>query len=428
MGFADGYLSRHSWQPQIDTPPSENVRCIAVIPAYREDQLHRTLFSLSDPTPFDGTAEVIVVINVAENSDSSLIQDSLHQVRELSESFGKSGSGQVRFHILPLQILTQPEAGVGLARKIGMDEAVARFNMLGRKDGLIASCDADAIYEADFLKKLTSHFEAFPKSPGCSIYFEHEIDREYPEHVRNAIVQYELYLRYYRIALSLTGHPHAFHTIGSSFVVKADEYCRQGGMNKRKAGEDFYFLQKIIPLGNFSELNTTRILLSPRPSDRVPFGTGAAVSKIINDAEQLWLTYDIGAFRLLQEFFQRIIGSEGNHAEIIRATRNLRNNILWNYLEEVGFESALAEIIANTSDKQAFVKRFFGWFNAFRALKFLNMSHEKEWERKPVNVCAEVLLESSGFSAINIPPDPLDKLLLLRNIERETKISSCLSL
>ena len=76
---------------------------------------------------------------------------------------------------------------------------------------------------------------------------------------------------------------------------------RQGGMNKRQAGEDFYFLHKIIPLGHFGEINTTRVIPSPRPSDRVPFGTGRAVRDYL--ATHKFETYPLEAFRDLKQFF-----------------------------------------------------------------------------------------------------------------------------
>ena len=61
-----------------------------------------------------------------------------------------------------------------------------------------------------------------------------------------AVWLYELHLRYYKQALQFTGFPYYYHTIGSAFAVNAEVYCKQGGMNRQKAGEDFYFLQKII--------------------------------------------------------------------------------------------------------------------------------------------------------------------------------------
>lgn len=90
-------------------------------------------------------------------------------------------------------------------------------------------------------------------------------------------MKYELYLRYYRLALEYTGHPHAYHCIGSAFAVRTLDYVAQGGMNKRQAGEDFYFLQKLIATGRYATLQSTQVYPSPRFSGRTPFGTGQAV-------------------------------------------------------------------------------------------------------------------------------------------------------
>src|SRR4029434_9989987 len=97
--------------------------------------------------------------------------------------------------------------------------------------------------------------------------------------IYKAIAAYELHLRYYLQALRTAGFPHGYHTIGSSMAVRARTYMEQGGMNRRQAGEDFYFLHKLIPLGGFTELNSTTVYPLPRPSNRVPFGTGRAVSE-----------------------------------------------------------------------------------------------------------------------------------------------------
>lgn len=52
-------------------------------------------------------------------------------------------------------------------------------------------------------------------------------------------------------------------------------------MNQRKAGEDFYFLHKFSILDQLGEINVEIVLPLARSSDRVPFGTGKAISQII---------------------------------------------------------------------------------------------------------------------------------------------------
>jgi hypothetical protein len=122
--------------------------------------------------------------------------------------------------------------------------------------------------------------------------------------VFDAVANYELHQRYYLLAVRYTGYPYAFHTVGSCFAVRAEAYCRAGGMSRRQAGEDFYFIQKLAGQGGFTECRSTSVYPSPRPSDRVPFGTGPDISRQIvggqldasakhpNDREDYWTGRD----------------------------------------------------------------------------------------------------------------------------------------
>ena len=80
---------------------------------------------------------------------------------------------------------------------------------------------------------------------------------------RLAAAAYECHLRYYVEALRFAGFPHAYHTIGSAMAVRPEAYMKQGGMNRRKAEKIFYFLNKIMLLGNFSECLSTVVYPLP---------------------------------------------------------------------------------------------------------------------------------------------------------------------
>lgn len=54
------------------------------------------------------------------------------------------------------------KAGVGLARKIGMDEAAFRLNSINQ-DGVILCFDADSQCQPNYLKEIESHFLNNPK-------------------------------------------------------------------------------------------------------------------------------------------------------------------------------------------------------------------------------------------------------------------------
>src|SRR4030095_9895180 len=122
----------------------------------------------------------------------------------------------------------------------GMDEALRRFDEVGWAEGIIAGYDADCRCETNYLTALERHFQKNSQSPGCSIYFEHPLSGPLSPAVYEGAAAYELHLRYFVQALRYAGFPHAHHTLGSCMAVRACTYCKQGGMNKRKAGEDFY--------------------------------------------------------------------------------------------------------------------------------------------------------------------------------------------
>ncbi len=205
-------------------------------------------------------------------------------------------------HFILAGDLPERYAGPGLARKTGMDEAVRRFAAAGTPDGIILSFDADTLCDPDYFTAISDHFHRHPDDNGCSIYFEHPLSgSDFNSEVYRAVTYYELHMRYYLRGLRNAGHPNVYHTVGSAFAVTAEAYCRHGGMNRRKAGEDFYFLQKFFDAGRFSECNTTRVIPSPRPSGRVIFGTGAAVSEFLSSKAEP-LTYNPAAFDSIGTF------------------------------------------------------------------------------------------------------------------------------
>ncbi|MBK7709587.1 MAG: hypothetical protein IPJ37_00380 [Bacteroidales bacterium] len=76
----------------------------------------------------------------------------------------------------------------------------------------------------------------------------------------------------------------------------------------------------------------------------------------------------------------------------------------------------LKEIRNNTSGFQSFKKRFFGWFNMFRIVKYLNHAHSVIFEKVPVQIASCDLLSELG---IRLSPDESGSLLeYFRSLER----------
>lgn len=373
----------------VTTSPQTTL--IVVIPCYNEPHLLRSLESLCENHPTKGKIEVITVVNSSENVLPNVKQQNDKTLQEALQWTSSQNESFIHFSFIEVSEVPEKVAGVGMARKIGMDEAYKKFSSIKYEQGVIVCFDADATCANNYLSAIENHFNVYPKATGCSIYFEHPISGdEFPEAIYNGIIQYELHLRYHKEALAFAGLPFAYHTVGSSMAVRANIYHKQGGMNKRKAGEDFYFLQKIIPLGNFSEINSTVVYPSPRVSDRVPFGTGKAMSNWLeNKSEQLY-SYHFSSFLDLKILV--------NNTKLLYFSDeiNFPESII-SYFKTIDFKENLEKIRSNATNESHFVSLFFKWFNAFKVLKFLHFSRDNFYGEQPINQAANLLLKTLGY-------------------------------
>lgn len=396
MPFADPYLRKISLEDNILSPePGPDLHIIVAIPVQNEPDLGATLNTLGRCNRTSCEVEIILSVNSAETSDPGVHTQNLLSIRE-TEKFLSEQRPWFRIVILHRTGIPERDSGAGYARKIAMDHALARFNAACNPDGIIVSLDADTVVEPDYLIEIEKHFSLHPDSPGCSVYFEHPLEGgDLPPMAYMGIASYELHMRYYVEGLRYAGHPHAFHTVGSAFAVRSATYAAQGGMNKRGAGEDFYFLQKIIPLGGFTELNSTCLHPSPRPSDRVAFGTGPVIRDFISGKKSAMESYDPRCFSDLKNFLSRVQEMyTGDQAWMQVLFERLPPSIR----EDTGYEffEKTSEIFRNSSSAESFVKRFFRWFNMFRTLKYINRSHRSQYHRLPVEEAVKGFLRMRG--------------------------------
>jgi hypothetical protein len=386
------YLQKYGFcTPQIDQPPHDDVGIIVVIPCFNEPDLCRSLQSLRDCTPTKSKVEVIIVVNSGEHHPAEVKRQNLKSIEEFHQ--WNEVLEWIQFHIIHKNDLPKKHAGVGLARKIGMDEAVARFHQL-KRDGVIVCFDADSECDQNYLVEIEKHFERHPKTPGCSIHFEHPLNgHEFSSEIYEGIINYELHLRYYKRCLQWCDLPYAFHTVGSSMAVRSSVYQKQGGMNKRKAGEDFYFIHKIIALGNFTELNTSRVIPSPRTSDRVPFGTGKAIADWMDSEKDHLESYAFESFKEIKTFVSQLpVFYQG-----IQSLDEVKvSDAFKDWLKSNDFIIALENIRSNTTDLNSFKKRFFVWFNAFAVLKLVHHLRDSSFPNQNINTCCQNFLKKEN--------------------------------
>ena len=186
--------------------------------------------------------------------------------------------------------------GVGLARKIGADLALA-LRLAGHvRSPWIHMSDADVVFPEDYFAQgvdskddgVSAQLYRFRHCPGSGA----EADE--------AAQQYEATLRYYVLGLRFAGSPYGFHSIGSTLAVHGLAYARVRGFPRRTAAEDFYLLNKLAKVGRVDSLEGAPLLLSSRISHRVPFGTGAAIAQMLEGRVAERSTYNPDLFHYLR--------------------------------------------------------------------------------------------------------------------------------
>ncbi|HOF21669.1 MAG TPA: glycosyltransferase family A protein [Bacteroidales bacterium] len=421
MGFATRWLSEKALFPELfRDKPCDNTGIIVVIPAYDEPDIATVLDSLASCSRPGCSAEVIIIVNLRKDAGRQAILNHRKSIENIEDWKKKNASCFFRLFHYDAGSPAVKNWGVGLARKTGMDEALRRFDAAGNPDGIIVCLDADCTVKENYFTAIEKEFLNRRKAGACSLYFEHPVEDD-PASVSAfyGIILYELHLRYYVGALRAVQYPYAFHTVGSAMAVRAREYMRAGGMNRREAGEDFYFIQKLVPSGRYFSLNSTTVYPSPRQSHRVPFGTGATMGKLAGDAEQQYYTYNLDAFRELQWLFslkEDLFSSGKREAE--RMYDKFPPGLRY-FTDRDEWLVKLEEIRSNTAGYESFCKRFFGWFNMFRIVRFMNSVHDGIHERRPVVRAACDLLRHTGHDLI--PDDALQLLKYYRQLDRESQ-------
>ena len=142
-------------------------------------------------------------------------------------------------------------------------------------------------------------------------------------------------------------------------------------MNTKKAGEDFYFLNKMALLGSFHEINEATIYPSARQSDRVPFGTGHAIEKIKQGTDQSF--YNPQSYQDLKVLFNSVKSLYNREEPLLPSS-------IERFHQEHDFEEDLAKILKNAASVQVFEKSFFRWWDGFRLLKFMHFARDHFYE------------------------------------------------
>ncbi|NET32364.1 MAG: hypothetical protein F6K19_10195 [Cyanothece sp. SIO1E1] len=389
------YLDHHAepivglFEAQICRTLGRTYESVVVVPIYDEplDFLDRVISQV------DNTLVILVVNAPEEDGDRT----PLHRTQTL---LAQLGAGAAPLTIVPYRTDTDllvvdcctegrrlPRGqGVGLARKIGADLAVASIANQVVTTSWIHCTDADVMLPLEY-------FDAtdLGNDVAVAIYpFSHQ-----PVHEN--ILFYEIWLRYYVTQLAAMGSPYAFHTIGSLLKINVQHYVAVRGFPKRQAAEDFYVLNKLAKTGQVIRLKTPQILLSSRISHRVPFGTGAAMGRLSKNQE--FVLYHPQVFRhlkiwlgLVEELWRdRTNITQIGVANWWQQTVDKDNILLLKTLQHLGLDKMLGQAYRQCRDECHFKFFVWVWFDGFRTLKFVHYLRDHYFASLPLTDALRLL-------------------------------------
>ena len=423
------------WDAEI--PSVKKFNRIVVIPAIAEPENVLALLSslANNEAKYFHSTLILFVINNTLSAGLEIRQANKQTIELLRSIINKASEDDFLKHIYSSGLhigfidacsggkeMDDKNGGVGLARKIGMDIALKYFNYESDVRKILVCLDADCTVAANYVTAITEYFNQ-ERCGAAVINYEHDINGA--DENTAAIICYELYLRYYLSGLTFAGSLYAFHTIGSTMVCDYECYIKAGGMNKLKAAEDFYFLEKLSKITEVHTIRNTCVYPSSRPSFRVPFGTGQRVNRFLSYTQNEYLLYDPRSFVVLKKWHSLLISlDETNLQQILDESKNV-NNHLYNFLVENNFELFWLTICSQKLSRQQITKQKKYWFDAFRTLKLIHYLRDKAYPLINMFDAIDNMLELSGVTErINRDkstlPD-LDKqkeyLLLLRKLQ-----------
>ena len=375
------------------------LQLIVTIPAYKEPDLMQALESILHTDLRPEQYLILILFNYPASADSSIIEETIVQHDNIQVD-------RVYTHI---QALRDKSAGVGLARKILMDSAAKIFYDIDKPDGVILAYDADCRAEPMHMDQVLTHFDKEEGLEAASIYYEHDLAICDPELLTH-IIEYELHLRVYINWKRYIGLPYAYQTIGSSMAARAGVYTLVGGMNKRKAGEDFYFLHKFTNRGGYGEIRSTTVYPSSRVSDRVPFGTGRAILEASEKTSQID-SYNPESYI----YFKKLIVDQLSSIYKKGLELDGLDPLIRSFIESTALLSIIDECRSNTSSLAHFIKRFYNRCDAFYFMKYLHYMRDHLHENVSSLESGNALLGQLGKSPV---ATSLECLMAFRELDK----------
>ena len=417
------YLNKRAsdiWQ--IENDYKKYFQKVIVVPSIAESSTLPTLINSleqNDALELHNTL-LLIVVNNSISSSEEVENDNQKTLAYLKDIKSKVNISFIDAASTGKE-MDDKNGGVGLGRKIGMDLALTKFDYLSFNKKIIICTDADCIVDSDYFSEISREFIS-NNYEAAVVNFAHDISGDDEE--TKAIICYEIFLRYYVLGLSFAKSEYAFHTIGSTMICTPEAYVKVEGMNKRKAAEDFYFLEKLAKIYPVGEIKSTFVHPSKRGSWRVPFGTGRSVDRFLMNTKDEYLLHDPKSFVILKTWLEVFNDkSVSDQSDLVKISRNI-HHALSDFLSQQDFGNFIHKVLLKNSNPIEIEKQKHFWFDAFRTLKLIHYLRDVIYPNinmfKAIDELLQMLkIENTIKRSSTIPDLETQKeyLLLLRKIQ-----------
>ncbi len=357
---------------EIEIAEKRKFEAVIVIPVLSEFENLPKLIESINSTEKEKSHHFLIcfVVNNSNLSSQNDIEDNQKSLKFLRNLINSNST--FNFAVIDAssegKMLPEKEGGVGFARKIGMDLSLLLLDYQSNMQKFLVCLDSDCTISRNYFTQIYNSVNRNKIKAGY-IQFEHPSDI-YPFDL--AIVNYEIFLRYYKFGMQFANSPFAFFTIGSTMISDFDAYISVDGMNKRKAAEDFYFMEKLSKKYKIHSISDVKVFPSPRGSHRVPFGTGQRVNRFLRNETNEFLLYSVKSFEILKKWNSIFLTQKIELAEYYLLEAEKIHAKLKEFLIEQKFAEAWENITANSGDENQINKQKIFWFDAFRTLKLIH--------------------------------------------------------
>ena len=369
----DIYLSKYLRKKSLDTfrKPHKDIgnrkfEFLIVIPCYNEfDYLFDTLDSIdSQDQDLLSQSLVVIVINNSQEEAKSVIDNN-------QKTYDALISKNYKFTFIAIDSFTKdyaiPEklAGVGYARKIGLDFSL---NYIKDDKSVLCCLDADTLIDLDYLKIINQNFEN--GIDAGVINFKHQ--RSESAIIEEGIRKYELAIKTIAEKIDQTGSPYGYVSMGSTIACNAKSYVACGGMNTKKATEDFYFLQSLAKYTKIHKIKEQLVFPSSRNENRVYLGTGFRISEYVENNAFKNLEFSDQSYLEISKIIQIIDDGWHKHNEFIMLELNkVLDEKSLKFLINKDLEHILNQFRQNAKNKNQFILFFNQWFDALAVVQLL---------------------------------------------------------